>query len=329
MKIGTIGSNFIVDRFINATHLVEGVEIVAAYSRSEEKAKAFAEKHNIKKTYTNLQEMMNDAEIDTIYVASPNSLHYEQTLLALNNGKHVINEKPFTSTLEEFDHLASVAKEKKLLLWEAITNIYTPNLNIMKDNLDKVGKVAIVVSNYSQYSSRHQAYLNGEKPNIFMTEFSGGSLMDINLYNVHLVSYLFGKPNDVKYYANKGPNGIDTSGVMIFTYDDFVATLIGAKDSSSRSFASVQGDKGSLLVDNCSIGIIDNVSFLSHKGEKTNIGVVQNEQHMIYEVEAFQKMFEENDLAQCYEKLDYSRGIVEVMEKARKEAGIYFDADKK
>lgn len=329
MKIGTIGSNFIVDRFISATRLVEGVEIVAAYSRSAEKAEAFAKKHNIAKTYTDLQEMMNDKEIDTIYVATPNSLHYEQTLFALNNGKHVINEKPFTPTVKEFDHLANVAKANNLFLWEAITNIYTPNLNIMKDNLDKVGKVAIVVSNYSQYSSRHQAYLNGEKPNIFMPEFAGGSLMDINLYNVHLVMYLFGKPNDVTYYANKGPNGIDTSGVMIFKYDDFVATLIGAKDSSSRSFASVQGDKGSLLIDDCSMGILDNLSFVSHKGEKTNIGVEQNEQHMVYEVEAFQNMFENKDFTQCYEKLDYSRGIVEVMEKARKEAGIYFDADKK
>lgn len=329
MKIGTIGSNFIVDRFINASRLVDNVEIVAAYSRSQEKADAFAKKHNISKTYTSLEAMMKDEEIDTIYVASPNSKHFEQSLLALNNGKHVINEKPFTSTVEEFDILAKAAKENNVMLWEAITNIYTPNLNIMKDNLDKVGKIALVVSNYSQYSSRYQAYLDGEKPNIFMSEFSGGSLMDICVYNIHLVMYLFGKPNDVKYYPNIGPNGIDTSGVLIFTYDDFTATLIGAKDSSSRCFASVQGDKGSLLVDDCSIGIVNNVSFLSHKGEKTNLGVVQNEQHMVYEIQSFQKMFEQKDFNTCYELLDYSRDVVEVMEKARKDAGIYFDADKK
>ena len=326
MKIGTIGTNFIVDRFIGAAKQVENVEIAAIYSRNQESAKSFASKHSVSKIYCDLDEMMSDPELDTIYVASPNSLHFEHSLMALRHGKNVVNEKPFASNLNEFDLLVNEAKSRNLMIWEAITSIYTPNLNIIKDNLDKCGDVKLITCNFSQHSSRYQAYKNGENPNVFTTEFSGGCLMDINIYNIHFVMYLFGKPNHYHYYPNLGETGIDTSGVMIFEYDDFIATLIGAKDSDTKNFATIQGDQGALVMDDTSIGVCDNVSYRSNKGELTNIGVHQGD-HMTYEINAFEKMLEKEDYDTCYELLEYSREIIEVIETARKEVGIYFAAD--
>ena len=101
MKIGTIGTGFIVSNFINASRTNENCEVVACYSRKLETGSAFAEKNGVGKVYTDLNEMLNDETIDTIYVASPNSVHYEQTKMALNAGKNVICEKPFTSTSAE------------------------------------------------------------------------------------------------------------------------------------------------------------------------------------------------------------------------------------
>lgn len=332
MKIGTIGTGFIVDTFMEAVNIVEDVEVVAVYSRSKEKAEEFAAKYNVAKTYCSMDAMFADDEIDTIYVASPNSLHFPYSLKALQAKKHVICEKPFTSTIEELDTLIAEAKKQNVFLWEAITNIYTPNLNIVKDALNEVGEVRLVTCNFSQYSSRYAAYKQGEYPNVFNPEYSGGSIMDINLYNIHLCMYLFGKPNTFKYYPNIGENRIDTSGVMIFTYDNFVATLIGAKDSASTNYACIQGDEGTIVIDGASTGVCKHVK-LSKTLSKTeqqekNIGINQN-QHMSYELLAFETMLKQKDYATCHELLAYSRDVLTVIETARKDAGIYFSADAK
>ena len=150
MKIGTVGTGAIVEEFLNAVSEVENVNCVAVYSRKQETASNLANKFNIKKTYTDYESLLNDKEIEFIYIALPNSLHYEYTLKALKSGKNVINEKPFTSTIEEAETLIKTAKEKKLFLFEAITTIHLPNYIKVKESLSKIGKIKLVQCNYSK-----------------------------------------------------------------------------------------------------------------------------------------------------------------------------------
>lgn len=336
MKIGTIGSGMIVDRFIHAVSLVDHVSIEAVYSRSEEKAAAFASKHGIVKHYTDIDKMLADTDIDTIYVASPNSLHYAQALQALQAGKNVIGEKPFTSTLEETDILIKTAKEKNLFLFEAITTIHMPNYKIVKENLATLGNIHLVTANFSQYSSKFNAYKNNELPNAFNPKFSGGALMDINIYNIHFVVGLFGKPKSYAYYPNLGYNGIDTSGVMIMQYDSFTATLIGAKDSSSEYLCFVQGDASTIKVSGASTGVcktVERVPLLGDSIDKhnptynfENMGIEQDF-HMSYEVADFEAIIQNKDYEACYKLLDHTRDVMEILYNARIKAGIYFPAD--
>ena len=132
MKVGTVGTGFIVDRMISAMK-DSGIEVIACYSRSLEKAKEFCEKHQMKRYYSNLEELLKDEEVDTIYVASPNSLHYSQSKMALQAKKHVINEKPFCPSLKESEDLFKTAKENGVYIFEAITNQFLPNYEILKE----------------------------------------------------------------------------------------------------------------------------------------------------------------------------------------------------
>ena len=100
MRVGTIGSGEIVKNILDGIREVEGITCEAVYSRSQEKGLSLAALYDVKKVYTNLDDLMNDKEVDFIYVASPNNLHYEQTKMALEHGKNVICEKPFTTTLD-------------------------------------------------------------------------------------------------------------------------------------------------------------------------------------------------------------------------------------
>ena len=112
MNVATIGSGVIVERMIKAMRLDGRYNLYCVYSRTKKRAKEFAEKHGIQKYYTDMEEMLNDENVDIVYVASPNSLHYSQSKMALEHKKHVINEKPFTPTLKECNELFEIAEKK-------------------------------------------------------------------------------------------------------------------------------------------------------------------------------------------------------------------------
>ena len=136
-----------------------------------------------------------------------------------------------------------------LFLFEAIVTLYMPNYALIKENLAKLGPLHLVQCNFSQYSSRYDALLEGKITNVFNPAFSGGALADIGIYNLHYVIGLFGKPKAMRYYPNMHACGIDTSGVAILEYDGFIATCSCAKDSTSKNISQLQGEKGYLLME--------------------------------------------------------------------------------
>ena len=127
MNLCAIGTGAITKSMLAEFQRSDVLHVTTIYSRKEETGKAMAEQFGIEKVYTNMDEMLADPTIDMVYVASPNSIHYSQTKAALLAGKHVICEKPFAPTVAEADELIALAKEKHLLLFEAITTAHHPH----------------------------------------------------------------------------------------------------------------------------------------------------------------------------------------------------------
>lgn len=325
MKVATIGTNFIVDWFLDAVQQIEGITCVAMYSRKEENTKTLREKYKIHTIYTNLDEMLTQKDIDFVYVASPNSFHFDHTYTALQAGKHVICEKPFTSTLNECTILSQYAKSHNLFLFEAIVTAHMPNYKRIKRSLSKLGQIRMVQCNFSQYSSRYEPFLAGDVPNVFNLAFSGGALSDINIYNLHFVIGLFGKPTKIQYYPNKHSSGVDTSGVAILDYIDFKAICIGCKDTRSECITQIQGANGFIKLD--SETSICSQYKISLEDSFDHISETQNDNALYYELLDFKAIFEQNDVQACYNLLDYSKDVMEVYEAARKDGGIVFPAD--
>jgi len=313
MNIGIVGSGSIVERFIDSA-CQNSVNIHAIYSRNtkSDRIDYMVNKYSIEKVYDDYEAMLADSAINFIYVASPNSMHYGYSLKALNGGKNVICEKPFTSTQAEVKHLYEVATANHLMIFEAIVNIHMPNYKLVKELLPKLGTIKGVQLNYSQYSSRYDAFRSGQMPNVFNTEFSGGALMDINIYNVHFTAGLFGLPQRFKYYANIA-KGIDTSGIAILEYPGFFASLTGAKDAESNNFAIIQGEEGALYIGNGSNGC----EYLELKLNSEHRSIKYNEQVQTNE------LFYDRFKALC----EYSIEIIGLVEQLRKGAGIEFAAD--
>ncbi|ONI38701.1 oxidoreductase [Candidatus Epulonipiscium fishelsonii] len=327
MHLGIVGAGGIVHHCLEGLKDVPTVKVTAIYVQEKEKdvAHKLAEKYDIQFIYTDYIKFLKDTTFDFVYIGIINNLHYEFTKIALTHGKNVINEKPFTSTLKESIELIDIAKQHKLYLFEAITLLYSPNYTYVKENLSKIGKVKLIQCNYSQYSSRYTKYLNKEVLPAFDPKFSGGSLYDINIYNIHFVVGLFGEPLHTKYYANLGFNGIDTSGIVIMEFENYIATCTGAKDSASPSFAIIQGENGYIKI-NSATNVCESVDICIGNSVQT-INFNKHDNHMVNEFTAFAKIFKDNDIEKCYDILDHTRKVIKIIANSRISAGIKFLAD--
>lgn len=326
IRLGTIGSGFIVHHILEAVKQVEGIRCVAVYSRTEEKGQELAQKYEVEKVYTDMETFLADEEINCVYVASPNLLHYEQTKKALLAGKHVLCEKPFCTKLEDAKELVSLAKEKGLFLMEAVPTTYLPNYPVLKEAIAKIGRIKLVQGNFSQYSSRYNAFLRGELPNVFNPEFAGGCLMDINFYNVYLNVALFGKPKKTTYYPNFAEQvQIDTSGVLMMEYDGFVSENVGAKDTWGVNFFQIEGENGYIYAEGGSCGM-EGIRVVTKDSEEYFRGQKDTER-WYYEIKNLVPLLLADDYETIYKKLEITLETVEVIENARKAVGIYFPRD--
>ena len=273
MKLGIIGTGKIVSEALYALEPLENdkkiVECNAIFARphSRDKGEKLAGKYSIPEVYTDYDELLDKADVDTVYIGLINSVHYEYAKRALEKDKNVILEKPFTGTYAEAKELIEFAREKELFVFEAVTVLHNEVIGKMKENLPRLGNVRMMMANYSQYSSRYDRYLEGVVDHTFDPDFLGGALRDINVYNIHYAAALFGMPKRTFYHPNIGFNGIDTSGTMIMEYDGFSAVCTGAKDSDSPGYVLIQGEKGYMridgkpnIADNLTIVLTDEIS---------------------------------------------------------------------
>jgi predicted dehydrogenase len=184
----------------------------------------------------------------------------------------------------------------------------------------------MVSCNYSQYSSRYDAFRNGQVLPAFDPAKSGGALMDLNLYNLHFVMGLFGEPKDVKYYPNI-ERGIDTSGQLVLTYDGMSANLIAAKDCAAPHHFVIEGTDGYIMIQ-YPPNLIGEVTLHRHSGEekKYSDGMAMN--RLIPEFTYFIRCINEKDHDACMMHLERSLAVSRVQTKARRDAGIIFAADR-
>lgn len=328
MKIGIVGNGMIVHSLLEFIHEIKEIELTAITSLPDEyeKVKETAKKYNIKRTYKTYDDLLEDNEVNIVYLGVPNNLHHIMAKKALLNNKHVILEKPFTSTFDEAVELKELAINKSLFLWEAITNQYFPNYYKIKELLPELGNIKIVECNFSQYSSRYNAFKEGVVMPAFDPNCSGGALMDLNIYNVHFLVGLFGIPSDVHYYCNIEKN-IDTSGLLVLEYENFKCVCIGSKDCKAPFSNNIQGDKGCIHISSAS-SFIDSFEINMNNNNTVTYNLRDNKHRMYYEFAAFLEMFKNNDLKKCYSMLQHSINVMEIVNKARTKAGIRFINDR-
>ena len=321
MKLCAVGTGFITKSMLEEFARSQHLNCTSICSRQESKGLAMGEPFGIRTVYTSLEDMLADEAVEAVYIASPNALHYPQTKAALLAGKHVLCEKPFATTAAEAAEVIALAKEKHLLLFETITLAHHPNYAKVKEFLPQLGPLKTVIATFCQYSSRYPALLAGQVSPVLDPAYCGGALMDINLYNIHFVAGLFGKPEDLHYFPNLYKNGVDTSGSLVLQYPGFTCLCVGAKDSAAENGVQIVGQNGYMKItpssSNCA-GL--EVCIRGH--EPLRFDYPENPWY--YEVQGLSDLMGAKDYDACYTALDTTQIVVEILEKARKSGKLNF-----
>ena len=327
VRFGIVGTNWITERFLKAALQAEDFQLTAVYSRTEEKAKEFAGKYGVERTFTDLKSMAASGEIDAVYIASPNSLHAEQSILFMKNNIHVLCEKPIASNTKELASMIAAARENNVLLMEALKSSFMPNFLAVKENLHKIGQVRRYFASYCQYSSRYDAYRQGTVLNAFNPDFSNGSLMDIGIYCVYPLVALFGKPEEIKAAGYMLESGVDGEGSMVLKYPGMDAVIMYSKITDSSLPAEIQGEEGNIIIDR--ISAPEKVELHYRNGEREDLTQDQLSDSMYYEAKEFIRLVQAGKTESDINSHANSMITMEIIEEARRQIGVVYPADRK
>ena len=334
IRFGVIGTNNISDWVIAGGRQDERFELVAVCSRTQERADEFAAKHNIPHTFTSLEEMANSPLIDAVYIATPNYVHAEQSILCMNHGKHVLCEKPFASNAREVKQMIEAAQRNHVTLMEAMISTLNPNFIIAKEKLKDLGTIRRYFASYCQYSSRYDKFKEGIILNAFKPELSNGAVMDIGIYTIYPMVALFGKPQKIEAQGIVLHTGADGQGAVNFQYDGMNATVLYSKIANSALPTEIEGEAGNLLLDK--IHITKQVDFIPRQitaqgKEQENhcqsIGAPLDKSEYYYEMEEFMNLIEQSKQESILNSWENSLNTIEIIDEIRRQLGVHYPAD--
>ncbi|HFC9206363.1 Gfo/Idh/MocA family protein [Clostridium perfringens] len=320
LKWGILGPGNIARDFAQALNRVNG-EVYAVASRNKERAEKFARENNVKKAYGSYDEIIKDKDIDVVYIATPHSNHYEYIIKSLNNNKHVLCEKAITVNERELEEALKIAREKNLVLEEAMTLFHMPLYEkvikkINKEDLGKVNMVQVSFGSFKEYDENNR---------FFNLDLAGGALLDIGTYALSFARYfLSSMPEEILSTVKKAKTGVDEeSGIILKTKEDEIATISLAFRSKMPKRGIVSCDNGFITIDNFPRANKATINYLDGKVEVIECG--EEEKALDYEVIFMEEKINENKESNSIE-LTYD--VTKIMNKVRKDWGIVYPFEK-
>ena len=320
LKWGILGPGSIARDFAQALNRVNG-EVYAVASRNKERAEKFARENNVKKAYGSYDEIIKDKDIDVVYIATPHSNHYEYIIKSLNNNKHVLCEKAITVNERELEEALKIAREKNLVLEEAMTLFHMPLYEkvikkINKEDLGKVNMVQVSFGSFKEYDENNR---------FFNLDLAGGALLDIGTYAVSFARYfLSSMPEEILSTVKKAKTGVDEkSGIILKTREDEIATISLAFRSKMPKRGIVSCDNGFITIDNFPRANKATINYLDGKVEVIECG--EEEKALDYEVIFMEERIKENKESNS---IDLTYDVTKIMNKVRKDWGILYPFEK-
>nr|WP_319489660.1 Gfo/Idh/MocA family oxidoreductase [uncultured Caproiciproducens sp.] len=319
MKLGIIGTSAISHEFVQAAVDTNLYEPYAVYSRSAETGGKYAAYYHIPNVFTKLEDLTSCPDLDVVYIASPNGLHFSQAKVCLLAGKHVIVEKPAVATVAQLDELLVIARENNVFLLEAIRPMYSPDLAVLKDAVEKIAPIHYAYFNYMKYSSKYDAYKQGKNPPVFSAEYDGGALADLGIYSLYLCVALFGEPDSSSCTSKLIPGGVDGVSTQVLEYNGFCAVLSSSKISFSLLPSEIQGENGTVTIENPTS--LDTIRLHTRENGEQLLST-ERAPSMFCQQKALARILLERDAGAYEDACQRMRCCIGLLETGRRQAGI-------
>ena len=244
---GILGSGRIAKALADGLSILPEGELVAVGSRSQESADAFGDIYDIPRRHSSYEALANDPEVEVIYVATPHSLHKENTLLCLEAGKPVLCEKPFAVNAAEAREMVRVARERDVFLMEGMWARFPPGMAKVRELIAEgaLGELRSLQADFG-----FKAKDRNPEGRLFNPALAGGSLLDIGIYPVSLSSMLFGKPEEIVSTWHKGETGVDEQAAYLFKHaGGALSVLHSSLQAQTSQEAVIAGTKGRIRIE--------------------------------------------------------------------------------
>lgn len=323
IRLGIVGTNFISDRLLDAaSRCKDDIQVTAVYSRTEEKGAAFAQKHGIQRIYTDYEAFVSSNELDAVYIATPNICHAPQSILALQNGKHVLCEKAIAKDYASLAKMVSAAKENSCVLLEAMRPVFDPFFVFLQEELQNIGRVRRVILDYCQYSSRYDKFRAGVIENAFDPTLANAAIMDIGVYPLHVCAALFGAPRRISSMSTILENGFEGAGHVLLDFGDMKAEVSYSKIAESVTPSVIMGEDGAIT-----FGKINAPPYI-HRHLRTNgwkeeaLPFAPAENNMVFELTRFAELIRVSNVSHPH--LRASEITMQMIDEIRAQNNIRF-----
>ena len=320
-NIGILGAGIIAGVMAETVAKMENAQILAIGSRSDEKARQFAEKYDIPTYYGSYEELAADDRLDLIYIATPHSRHYDDCMLCIENGRNILCEKAFTANKKQAEELFKAAKEKNVFITEAIWTRYIPMRKTLDDIIESgtIGDIMSLTANLG-YPLSHMERLI--KP-----ELAGGALLDLGVYALNFAVMAFGEDiADIKSNCTKNEYGVDMHNSIILTYADGKSAVLHSNCYCPLDRKGIiYGTKGRIEFHN--INNCEGIDIILHDGTQKHYPTPPQISGYEYEVISSLKAISEGKM-ECSEMTHRETlFIMELMDRLRNDWGIVYPFD--
>ena len=246
MRVGIIGAGWIAEKAAITLNALQECECYAIASRSLDKAQAFANQWHIKKAYGSYSELIADADVDLVYVATPHSHHFDVTRQALLAGKPCLVEKAFMANARQTSEILDIARQQQVFLAEAIWTRYQPVVDTVRSLISsgRIGTPRLITATLG--------YSMGDKPRIMRPDLCGGALLDLGVYVLNFVRMLF--PSEIVSIDSqcvKSPSGMDlTNAITLVLANGMLCNLQSSAACVGDNIGVIAGTEGNLIIDN-------------------------------------------------------------------------------